>query len=149
MKFGALPMLTTTPYTRRALGGVSAAAGFDPFWLPVVYERLGDLYERRDDAAKASHYYGKLVELWKEADPELQPRVEAARLVGAALTGLALRFQQFLEGRVFPQRLDIPITVKVEGPTALRERFSHETESSIPLTQLSCNAGSIVCAGAD
>ncbi|MGD8700381.1 MAG: BTAD domain-containing putative transcriptional regulator [Gemmatimonadales bacterium] len=69
----------TTPYLRRALGGVSAAAGFDPYWLPVVYERLGDLYEQRGEAAKAVLYYGKLVELWKDADPELQPRVQAAR----------------------------------------------------------------------
>jgi tetratricopeptide (TPR) repeat protein len=76
----------TTPYLRRALGGVSAAAGFDPYWLPVVYERLGDMYEQRGDAAKAIHYYGKLVELWKDADPELQPRVQAARRAMEALS---------------------------------------------------------------
>jgi hypothetical protein len=28
---------------------------------------------------RAMHYYGKLVDLWKDADPELQPRVLTAR----------------------------------------------------------------------
>ena len=36
-------------------------------------------FEQRGDTAKAIYYYGKLVDLWKDADPELQPRVEAAR----------------------------------------------------------------------
>jgi tetratricopeptide (TPR) repeat protein len=76
----------TTPYTRRALGGVTPAAGFDPYWLPVAYERLGDLYGQRGDTAKAIYYYGKLVDLWKDADPELQPRVEAARRAIEALS---------------------------------------------------------------
>ena len=35
---------------------------------------------------KAINYYGKLVELWKDADPELQPRVEAARRAISALS---------------------------------------------------------------
>ncbi|UCC74062.1 MAG: tetratricopeptide repeat protein [Gemmatimonadota bacterium] len=48
-------------------------------YLPSIYERLGALYEARGELARAIHYYGKLVELWQDADPELQPRVEAAR----------------------------------------------------------------------
>jgi tetratricopeptide (TPR) repeat protein len=55
-------------------------------YLPSVYERLGDLYEQRGDTARAIYYYGKLVELWKDADPELQPRVEAARWAIEALS---------------------------------------------------------------
>ena len=47
--------------------------------LPSVYERLGALYEQRGDAAKAIHYYGKLIELRKDGDPELQPRCIVAR----------------------------------------------------------------------
>ena len=43
------------------------------------FERLGALYEERGNTERAIYYYGKLVELWKDADPELQPRVEAAR----------------------------------------------------------------------
>jgi tetratricopeptide (TPR) repeat protein len=47
--------------------------------LARVYERLGGLYELRGDTGKAEAYYGRFVELWEDADPELQPRVEAAR----------------------------------------------------------------------
>jgi DNA-binding SARP family transcriptional activator len=73
----------TTPWFHRVLaGGVlgsSPAIGTDPYWLPIVYERLADLYEQRGDTAQAILYYGKFVDLWKDADRELQPRVEAAR----------------------------------------------------------------------
>lgn len=47
--------------------------------LAGIYERLGGLYELRDDAGKAVHYYEKFIDLWGDADPEFQPRVEAAR----------------------------------------------------------------------
>jgi hypothetical protein len=78
----------TTPYyyRLRLLTGSSPAGGGKPYWLPVVYERLGDLYEQRGDTAKAIYYYGKLVDLWKDADPELQPRVETARRAIEALS---------------------------------------------------------------
>jgi tetratricopeptide (TPR) repeat protein len=46
--------------------------------LAGIYERLGGLYELNGDAEKAAYYYEKFVELWEDADPELQPRVEAA-----------------------------------------------------------------------
>ncbi|NIN73126.1 MAG: tetratricopeptide repeat protein [Gemmatimonadetes bacterium] len=55
-------------------------------YRPSVYERLGALYEQRGDTAEAIHYYAKFVELWKDADPELQPRVEAARRAIEALS---------------------------------------------------------------
>ncbi len=50
----------------------------DAINLHWMYERLGALYEERGDTQKAIYYYGRLVDLWKTADPELQPRVEAA-----------------------------------------------------------------------
>jgi len=37
--------------------------------------RLGELYEAKGDRAKAAHYYQEFVNLWKNADPELQPQV--------------------------------------------------------------------------
>jgi len=58
----------------------------DSWWLAFAYERLGDLYEQRADTARAILYYGKFVDLWKDADPELQPRVEAARRAIDALS---------------------------------------------------------------
>ena len=53
-----------------------------PNWslsLPQALHRLGELYEARGDAAKAEEYYSRFVELWKDADPELQPQVNEAR----------------------------------------------------------------------
>ncbi len=60
--------------------------GWDSFNLAPIYERLGALYEERGNTEKAIYYYGRLVELWKDADPELQPRVEAARRAIRALS---------------------------------------------------------------
>jgi len=59
-----------------------------PLALPVAYRRLGELYEARGDAAKALERYRAFVQLWKDADPELQPQVaevraRIARLVAA------------------------------------------------------------------
>jgi tetratricopeptide (TPR) repeat protein len=58
----------------------------DPFRLfadqgagALTLERLGQLYDERGDWEKAAEYYARFVELWKDADPELQPRVEAAQ----------------------------------------------------------------------
>jgi len=50
-----------------------------PFFLPGVHRRLGDLYETKGDTAKAVEHYRAFVELWKNADPELQPVVADAR----------------------------------------------------------------------
>jgi tetratricopeptide (TPR) repeat protein len=55
------------------------ATALDPLNAPLIHERLGQLYEAKGDAQKAAEHYGKFVELWKNADPELQPRVRAAQ----------------------------------------------------------------------
>jgi tetratricopeptide (TPR) repeat protein len=53
------------------------------FWddtvLGPALERLGQLYDEAGDRKKAAEYYARFVELWRDADPELQPRVEAAQ----------------------------------------------------------------------
>jgi tetratricopeptide (TPR) repeat protein len=53
------------------------------FWddsvLGPALERLGQLYDEAGDRDKAVEYYARFVELWRDADPELQPRVEAAQ----------------------------------------------------------------------
>jgi len=51
----------------------------DPQYLAGTYKRLGELYEARGDRQKAVSYYTKFVELWKNADPELQPKVAEVR----------------------------------------------------------------------
>jgi eukaryotic-like serine/threonine-protein kinase len=53
---------------------------FEDAWhLAPSHERLAQLYEARGDRARAERHYRRFVELWSRADPELQPRVAAAR----------------------------------------------------------------------
>jgi tetratricopeptide (TPR) repeat protein len=54
-------------------------AGLDRFYLAKALYRLGELYENANDAKAATEYYGRFVDLWAKADPELQPRVAEAR----------------------------------------------------------------------
>ncbi len=53
--------------------------------LGPTYRRLGELYEERGQLDKARDYYGRFLDLWKDADPELQPLV---RDVKQRLAGL-------------------------------------------------------------
>lgn len=55
------------------------AEALDRFVLARILQRLGALYETEGDLEGASRAYTRFVELWESADPELQPRVEAAR----------------------------------------------------------------------
>ena len=48
-------------------------------------ELRGQIAEQRGDTAAAIRSYGNFVDLWKDADPELQPRVAAARAALARL----------------------------------------------------------------
>jgi tetratricopeptide (TPR) repeat protein len=41
--------------------------------------RTGELYEAKGDRAKAVHYYRMFVDLWKNADAELQPQVNEVK----------------------------------------------------------------------
>jgi len=47
----------------------------DPTYLAATYKRLGELYEAKGDRQNAASYYSKFVDLWKNADPDLQPKV--------------------------------------------------------------------------
>jgi eukaryotic-like serine/threonine-protein kinase len=51
----------------------------DAAHLHAAYEHLADLYEQKGNKPKAAHYAAKFVELWQNADAELQPRVQAKR----------------------------------------------------------------------
>lgn len=51
----------------------------DPRWRGPVLERLGRLYEQRGEVELAVRRYRQFVTLWEEADPGLQPRVDAVR----------------------------------------------------------------------
>jgi eukaryotic-like serine/threonine-protein kinase len=56
-------------------------------FLPAALRRLGELYENKHDATSALKYYGRFVDLWKHADPELQPVVKDVRRRMADLAG--------------------------------------------------------------
>jgi eukaryotic-like serine/threonine-protein kinase len=57
----------------------------DPFpvldarWRPHVHQWLGAIYEGKGESRKAMEQYAKFVELWADADPELQPQVQEMR----------------------------------------------------------------------
>jgi tetratricopeptide (TPR) repeat protein len=53
--------------------------GYESYWYPFVLRRLGELHESLGHRDAAVKYYSKFIDLWKDADPELQPQVEAAR----------------------------------------------------------------------
>jgi tetratricopeptide (TPR) repeat protein len=55
--------------------------------LAATYQRLGELYEAKGDRAKALENYEKLLDLWKTADPELQPIVADTRQRVGRLSG--------------------------------------------------------------
>jgi serine/threonine-protein kinase len=58
---------------------VQSAVQYESFALAPSYKRLGELYETRGDRKKAADYYGRFVDLYQHADPELQPAVRDAR----------------------------------------------------------------------
>jgi tetratricopeptide (TPR) repeat protein len=51
----------------------------DANFLAGFRQRLGELYEAKGNTEKALEHYQAFVELWKNADPELQPRVRDVR----------------------------------------------------------------------
>jgi tetratricopeptide (TPR) repeat protein len=51
----------------------------------LALERLGPLYEEAGESDKAIDAYTRFAEAWEDADPELQPRVDAAREAVARL----------------------------------------------------------------
>ena len=66
--------------------GLRSSEEMDPTSLAAIHERLGQLYEAKGNADKSAEHYRAFIELWKNADPELQPRVAAARRRLAKLT---------------------------------------------------------------
>ncbi|MGI9076752.1 MAG: tetratricopeptide repeat protein, partial [Gemmatimonadaceae bacterium] len=59
----------------------------DAVHLAPTLRRLGELYEERGNREKAAHYYARFVELWKDADPDLQPQVADVKRRLARLSG--------------------------------------------------------------
>jgi serine/threonine-protein kinase len=57
----------------------------DTWFRGPAHKRLGELYEAKGDAKRAAAQYAAFVELWKDADADLQPKVGEVR---ARLAGL-------------------------------------------------------------
>ncbi len=53
----------------------------------AMYRRLGELYEGQGNRSAAVEYYTKFVDLWKDADPALQPQVREVKQRLGALVG--------------------------------------------------------------
>ena len=58
----------------------------EAFTLGPTYWSLAELFEQSGDHRNAIEYYNRFIELWKDADPELQPQVQEARAALARLT---------------------------------------------------------------
>ena len=58
----------------------------DAYNLAPVLRRTGELYEARGDRTRAVATYQRFVDLWRNADPELQPQVVEVKRRLAALT---------------------------------------------------------------
>ena len=80
------PDSAITVYERFVNTPMLERTGVDATFLPAVHKRLGELYEAKGQRDKALEHYRVFIELWKDADPELQPKVTDARQRVAALT---------------------------------------------------------------
>ena len=58
---------------------ILSRAGSNQFFLAGTYKRLGELWEAKGNGEKASLYYSRFVDLWKNADADLQPKVAEVR----------------------------------------------------------------------
>ena len=63
----------------RYVDGVERPLATDANFLAFALRRLAELHDAKGDAQKALSYYARFVELWKDADPDLQPQVRKAR----------------------------------------------------------------------
>ncbi|MEO7041997.1 MAG: tetratricopeptide repeat protein, partial [Gemmatimonadaceae bacterium] len=59
--------------------GTTARLGEDMINLPVIQRKLGELYQAKGDRARAIVHYTAFVNLWKNADADLQPQVTDAK----------------------------------------------------------------------
>jgi hypothetical protein len=48
-------------------------------YVAVAYERLGRIAERQGNADEAIAYYGRFLDMWVDADPELAPLRDEVR----------------------------------------------------------------------
>ena len=72
----------------KALGwlrSIAERAAYELVYLAPAHLRQAEIYDRRGDRDTAAEHYRKFIDLWRDADPELQPVVNKARERLAAL----------------------------------------------------------------
>ncbi len=76
---GNQPDSATVVYERYLSTGDPFRVMSDAAWRAVILRRLGELHAKRGDTVQAVKRLSEFVELWQDADSELQPQVETAR----------------------------------------------------------------------
>jgi tetratricopeptide (TPR) repeat protein len=61
------------------LRSIAERAAYELVYLAPAHLRQAEIYEKRGDRTQAVQHYRKFIELWRDADPELQGQVEQAR----------------------------------------------------------------------
>jgi tetratricopeptide (TPR) repeat protein len=80
-RYLATPSVFRAPGSALGLTGLYDLGlfGNDATQLAPTYRRIAELYETRGERSRARAYYLKLLELWKNSEPELAPEVGAVR----------------------------------------------------------------------
>ena len=63
----------------RWYGSLGELSTYDLVYVPLAHLRRAELYAQLADTAATAEEYARFLELWKDADPELQPIVTRAR----------------------------------------------------------------------
>ncbi len=66
------------PEALRWYGGFAEHSIYDLIFQAPSHLRRAEIFERLGDAERASQHYRQFIERWRECDPALRPRVEAA-----------------------------------------------------------------------
>ncbi len=85
------------------LRSIAERASYELVYLAPSQLRQAEIYDRRGDREEAVKHYRRFIELWREADPELQPVVNGAR---KRLAQTSSRGSETTEGST--QRVPIP-----------------------------------------
>jgi tetratricopeptide (TPR) repeat protein len=60
-------------------GSIAERAAYELVYLAPAHLRQAEIYAQRGQPSLAARHYRRFIELWSEADPELQPAVGEAR----------------------------------------------------------------------
>jgi eukaryotic-like serine/threonine-protein kinase len=82
----AQPDSAIAVYTRYVETPWLGRIGNDALELPPILAALGALHEGLGDREQAARYYGALAELWRDAEPPLEPRLREVRRALQRLT---------------------------------------------------------------